>query len=353
MVDRAAAIEDGAASFWRRFWPRPFEASVGTLVGLGVVLAIAYLLLHAAFDGLVLSIWGFPRAEQPFWQSNQWLTEIVNAALIGYLPAAQAIARRGVARDLAELRPRLRRSGPDFDALFETAVGQGGRLARALGLSGVAIGALLTFADPSMSAGATRSLADPWFLWALGRSMLTAWLIARFFVYDFEVTRLFVGLGRDGVRIDLLDLRALAPFARRGQRSALSWVLFSSLFSLFWLGDWAARANLPFLVVALSMATFAFVGPLVALRSAIRTRKLAELDRLREEIREARGTTGVADGSPALANAVGYYQLIEGVREWPIDAANVLKFAGYLLLGLGSWVGGALVERILDTAMRG
>lgn len=51
--------------------------------------------------------------------------------------------------------------------------------------------------------------------------------------------------------------------------------------------------------------------------------------------------------------SVAYYQLIESAREWPIDAANVLRFIGYLLLGLGSWLGGAVVERILDTALQG
>ena len=48
-----------------------------------------------------------------------------------------------------------------------------------------------------------------------------------------------------------------------------------------------------------------------------------------------------------------YYQLIDSAREWPVDAANLLRFIGYLLLGLGSWLGGAVVERILDSAIRG
>ena len=39
-------------------------------------------------------------------------------------------------------------------------------------------------------------------------------------------------------------------------------------------------------------------------------------------------------------------------REWPVDAANLLKFIGYLLLGLGSSLGGAIVERILVSPLR-
>jgi hypothetical protein len=316
-------------------------------------IAVGYLLLHAAFDALVLAIWGFLPGELPWWQSDQRWTDFVNAAVIGYLPAAQAIARRGVVRDLAELRPRLRCSDTEFKALSDAATGPGGPIARALSLSGLFFGVLLTFSDPSLSGGASPSLGDPRFIWALARTMLTVWLIARFSVYDFNLTRTYLALGRNSADIDLLDIRSLAPFARRGQRSALTWVLFSSIVSLFWLDSYASQANLPFLVVVLSMATFAFVGPLAALRQNIQAVKRAELDRLREQIRDARRQTAAAVDSPRLANLVSYYQLIDSAREWPVDAANLLKFIGYLLLGLGSWLGGAVVERILDSAIRG
>jgi hypothetical protein len=101
------------------------------------------------------------------------------------------------------------------------------------------------------------------------------------------------------------------------------------------------------------MAAFAFIGPLAGLSQGIRAAKHAELERLREQIRAARAETDTAVASPRLANLTGYYQLIDSASEWPIDAANLLKFIGYLLLGLGSWLGGAVVERILDSAIRG
>jgi hypothetical protein len=209
----------------------------------------------------------------------------------------------------------------------------------------------MTFVDPTASTSATRSLGDPIFLWAIIRHMLLGGLLARFSVYDFNTTRTYIRLGRTSVKVNLLDLRSLAPITRRGQRSALTWVLFSTLLSLFWLGERAAQGNLPLLATVLSMATFAFVGPLIALRGNIVAEKGRELDRLREEIRIARNQPVADPQSPQLANSVAYFQLIESVREWPIDAANLLRFSAYLSLGLGSWLGGALVERILDTAL--
>jgi hypothetical protein len=326
-------------------------SSIG-LVCIGLAIAVGYLLLHVAFDAVVMALWGFPSGELPLWQNDQWWTDFVNAALIGYLPAAQAMARRDVARDLAEMRPRLRCNDAEFDELADAATGPGGPIARALSLSGIVLGALITFSDPSVAYRATVSPSDPLFVWTLGRVIFMLWLVSRFAVYDFNITRLYRSLGRNSIRIDLLDIRRLTPFARRGQRSALTWVIFSSILSLFWLGDSAARSNLPGLILILSMAAFAFIGPLAALSQGIRAAKHTELERLREQIRDARAETDTAVASPRLANLTGYYQLIDSASEWPVDAANLLKFIGYLLLGLGSWLGGALVERILDSAIR-
>ncbi len=110
-------------------------------------------------------------------------------------------------------------------------------------------------------------------------------------------------------------------------------------------------------ITVVLMATMAFGLPLIALHRNILVVKHAELDRLRQQIRDQRAAA-IAMGpsaeidSPRLANAIGYYQLIDSAREWPVDAANLLKFAGYLMLGLGSWLGGAVVERLLDSALR-
>ncbi len=353
MGDLTAIANGGSDWSWRGVSLRPSETNSSGLACAGLSIAVVYLLLHTAFDALFLAVWTFPPGELPLWQKDTWWADVVNAVLIGYLPAAQAISRRGVARDLAELRPRLRCNDAEITALSDAATGQGGPIARALSLSGLALGAWSTFVDPSMAGGATPSSSDPWFLWSLGRNTLMVWLGVRFVVYDFNVTRIYLALGRNSVDIDLLDIRSLALFARRGQRSALTWVLFSSIFSLFWVGGEAARGNLHSLVVLLSMATFAFVGPLATLRQAIQAEKRAELERLREQIREARAQADTAPDSPRLANLVGYYQLIDSAREWPVDAANLLKFIGYLTLGLGSWLGAAMVERILDSAIRG
>jgi hypothetical protein len=54
-----------------------------------------------------------------------------------------------------------------------------------------------------------------------------------------------------------------------------------------------------------------------------------------------------------LANLIAYYQLIDRTQEWPINAASLLRFFMYVLIGLGSWLGAALVERMLDRTLGG
>ena len=106
------------------------------------------------------------------------------------------------------------------------------------------------------------------------------------------------------------------------------------------------------------MASAAFVVPLLGVHSRIQSVKRSELDRLRDEILAERAvvlneTSNADQQSPRLANLIAYYQLIERAREWPVDAANLLRFFLYLLIGLGSWLGGAVVELLLSRSLGG
>jgi hypothetical protein len=39
------------------------------------------------------------------------------------------------------------------------------------------------------------------------------------------------------------------------------------------------------------------------------------------------------------------------VREWPFDAPTLARFLLYVAIPLGSWIGGALAERLLGAAL--
>ena len=48
---------------------------------------------------------------------------------------------------------------------------------------------------------------------------------------------------------------------------------------------------------------------------------------------------------------LAYEARIEGVGEWPFDPSTLRRFGFFLLIPLVSWIGGALVERLVDAAL--
>ena len=55
-----------------------------------------------------------------------------------------------------------------------------------------------------------------------------------------------------------------------------------------------------------------------------------------------------SDHKPTVAEITAYQNVIENIRNWPFDSPTLIRFTLYLLIPLGSWLGGALVERGLD-----
>jgi hypothetical protein len=169
--------------------------------------------------------------------------------------------------------------------------------------------------------------------------------------------RNFSRLGDRLDSLDLLDRSPLAPFGRRALRNVMLWMLLAAFLSLTYLGEgWASDLML---LALLALATFtltAFLLPLTGAHRRMRELKQAELARVRAAIREARevalnqGSARPSSGGH-LADLLSYEDRIAGVSEWPIDANTLLRLGLYLAIGLGSWVGAAVVERMLETAL--
>ncbi|RIK94533.1 MAG: hypothetical protein DCC71_23590, partial [Proteobacteria bacterium] len=59
-----------------------------------------------------------------------------------------------------------------------------------------------------------------------------------------------------------------------------------------------------------------------------------------------------AAGAKPLADLVAWRGLVAAVHEWPLDAPALSRFLLYLAIPVGSWLGGALVERVVDGVLR-
>jgi hypothetical protein len=296
------------------------------------------------------------RTPGPLWADPFLWLDVLNGALFAYVPTALWLLRRGRLADLRELRPAL---APDADAaaLARDVLCVPPRWLALAGLACAALFGSFPLLDPAFWPDTRPASSDPVMLFFVARMGVTGWFGGHAVATELFAARGMARLGEQ-VRIDLFDLRPLAVFARSGQRSALAWVIVSSLISLFWLGPGAGSANafvVGTILLAVSAAFAAIVWPV---HRRIRAAKRAAQQALEHRIRErSEALLRGVDPDPArqggpqdatLADLVAAHAYLERVREWPLNAPAIARGALIVALALGSWLGGALVERIVD-----
>ncbi len=84
--------------------------------------------------------------------------------------------------------------------------------------------------------------------------------------------------------------------------------------------------------------------------------KQEELERVRAAIRGDRSAladSGIATQAEtlSLADLLAYRDTITSVREWPVRSPTFLRVFLLLMIPVGSWIGGALVERMLSSVL--
>ncbi|MCZ6708947.1 MAG: hypothetical protein O7B25_01135 [Gammaproteobacteria bacterium] len=149
--------------------------------------------------------------------------------------------------------------------------------------------------------------------------------------------------------LDLLDLRRFEPLVRQGLTNALLVIGMASVLSLFAL-------DLGFILMLvgawITMVMIAWVGltlPLRGIRRKIRIATNQELQWCQQALKTARDALQAgAAGTQSIAEIIAYKTTIVQTRNWPFDNPTLVRFALYLLIPLGSWVGAAVVERGLD-----
>ena len=279
----------------------------------------------------------------------------VIALLIGYMLTHQLRARSELQRDLGALRPLLSEGAKvSTEEIFSSVA----RLPETIvtligGLFGVAIIPLFRG-----DAGFLPDQAGGEFdvVWSAAANFALFAIMARL-----AYTGLSVGAQLDErvtrkIRIDLLDPGPLAPYARRGLRSAMYWLLGSSIASLLFLRFGFLWAHVFILIGTISVGVFAMLQSLKGVHGRLEEEKRRELAVLRTAIRSARGQVlgegpGAADAAVRLPGLLAMEARIEGVNTWPFDISTFLRFSALGVLAVGSWLGGAIIERLLGLAV--
>ena len=275
---------------------------------------------------------------------------IVAMLLIGLAPAGMYYQATWTEANLALLARDI-----DGEVDSESQAARPSRLAGAL----TGVGFALLFVSPDQNVagfalGETPLVHQiyPWFMvGALG------WLIGRLLhavVMDARAVSRLAGRLR---AVDLFDTEVAAPFVQQGQRSALLMIVLFSVTSVLALapGDFVA-GTIFVSILSTVLAVTSLVLPVQGVRKRIRAEKQTQLGELRSRIDAIRAdvfaNSADAEAVGSLPGLIALEARIASVRELPFDTSNLLRVGTYVLIGLGSWVGAAAVERLLDWSLR-
>lgn len=277
-------------------------------------------------------------------------------ALTGYALGALAAAVRGAERTLRELAASFARREESEAALAKVTGRRETPQLRRIGVCGAVLALCLPIA--------TNLGFETYALWtltpeAIAHRLLLAplgWLIARFNAVVWIESRRLSTLGANALRIDLLDLRGLAPLARAGLRHALFGAGLLSILLVAFLDDDVAP-GLPLVLALACAANVALAGAALwfavhGAHLAILRAKAAETARCDLMIRAQSGV-GATPAPGAIADALAWKSFVADVPDWPLDLSALGRFALYLAIPLGSWLGGALIELAVDRVFGG
>jgi hypothetical protein len=122
------------------------------------------------------------------------------------------------------------------------------------------------------------------------------------------------------------------------------------LLSLVESGFW--EVVLTYWIASVTGMTIGLVVSILPHHRLIRDAKRGELDWCRDAL--IRERTKLREGGAErsrIEEIVAYREVVEGVSTWPADSSTFLRFSLYLLIPLGSWAGGAIVERLIDSLL--
>ncbi len=203
----------------------------------------------------------------------------------------------------------------------------------------------------------TPEPANPWHwqdwsyevCWHRATTVLFVWWIGCF-TYVIVVESARLSRMSDSIEaLDLLDMRPYQPLIRQGLTNALLVIGMVSVMSLLGVEARYWPALVGFWIGFTVLAWIGLMLPLRGIRKKFEVAKKQELDWCRQRLKASRDAlrAGCGDGQ-SIADTLAYQKMIEYRRNWPFDSSTLVRFTLYLLIPMGSWLGGAFVERGLD-----
>lgn len=337
---------------------RPLEHRLADAVRLPpfavwIVVALIVGVLCIAWHNATGAWRGLEVGGEPFWRTP-WRLEMVFAVILGYIVACGAWIVRSVQRDLGALAPVLAIASTEL-AAETNGIGRFSRstlLAACAG--GIAVGVTIHSVVNLVLPPGSPALEDR--LWRFIRDVAIWMLAIRLIVVVIASSVRVSRLSERAARINLLDLRGLAPLARIGLRNALAFALAASMIVVLAGDEQTVSVTLVTVAIVGCVGAFTLLLPVGGAHRAIRAAKDEKLLAVRAAIGRASIATLTegaesADAAARLGGLLALEARVYDVSEWPFDMGTFARFVAFSALPLGSWIAAALVEWAVSRVM--
>lgn len=314
-----------------------FSSPVAVAMAFAVILIIGYL----------AGEWQTGRLQRVFNGAENSLSLRATATLFvlaAFVPVAHLYLRRWTAQHLAALRASY---GEAISSVQSAPPGIGA------GIVGAAAFFLLFMVIPNLAGGSP--VLSFQLIAAVISGMVFGWLAGRFLVCMLKDSMQMSRLARALPDLDLLDLSPLSPFVQQGLKcTLLTMIVLVFTSHLFIAPGNTVIGSTVFLLIWIGLTLVVFTLPVLGAHERILAEKQSQLDAIRSEIRDAKmQLVDHRDGNAGnrLSALLDLESRLERVRAWPYETSTWLKLGLYVLIGLGSWLGAAAVERLLDSLL--
>lgn len=286
-------------------------------------------------------------------------TMTILIVLSGFMLGASRYARDAFRREFDALEPSLVWSDAERSEILDESAKARGTGSTLATMIGVAFGVLIIRQDGGPPAILSTAPFNHHLVAGLVVNGILFGLMGRALYTSIVSNRLITSLSRVLPGVDLLDAGSYKPFAQHGLRSAFLWLGGSTIASLLFLDQRHDMVTALVIAATVSFGAFSLFWPLRGGRDAIVRAKRDELARVREQIRNLRHdmldptSNAATDASQRLPGLLAYESRIDSVREWPMDVPTIARFGLLVTIAVGSWLGGAVVERLLDVILEG
>jgi hypothetical protein len=334
---------DSLAKSYTAPWTlRAYDALPGSPIWTGAVFAIG--LLAAFFIGR--AIFGGADNSEPG-ELRIAITQILITAFCATAYAYILMTARRTTREMSLVIPNL----PNQQAVVDRA---GKHSKWVLPLVGVASYLIIGI---GVTNATTPAPTSPWdwqgwnydVFWHRATTVAFVYWIGCFiYVIVMESSRLSA-ISNNIETLDLLNMRPYQPLIRQGLTNALLVLGMVSVLSLLGVESRYWPALIGFWISFAALAWIGLMLPLRGIRRKFKAAKDQELQWCNKRLTASRDAlkSGAGDG-PSIADTLAYQAMIENQRNWPFDNSILVRFSLYLLIPLGSWLGGAFVERGVD-----